>query len=412
VSRALSVALLATASSVGAATITVTQGSDPGDGAVTGSLSWAVDQANGSGGPDTITLATDVTFTGPMRVLISGDLVLQSDGTRRTISGANLTRPLFVHSGTVSIIGVDIVDGLARGGDSRCGGGGAGLGGGLFVLGGQVRVEDVSFLGNRAVGGNGGFAGLGAGGGMLGGGFGGGGGGLFAGSSNTMDGGYGGDGSYGGAPGLFNGGDGGFGGGGGFGAEDGAVDGTGGTGGFGGGGGSGTHGGDGGHGGGGGAGGFGAYGGVGRGGNGGFGGGAGWGAFEAGSPGYGGGGGLTGGGGGGAGFGGAVFAMAGRVDLVDVHFSGNGVTAGEGGTPDARGGDVFICTSSLDPTASACAAVVTAAGSTDATDVFGDFAPQETAIPVAGPLGLALLFLLLAALGIEALRRRNPQEAS
>ncbi len=67
---------------------------------------------------------------------------------------------LFVYSGAVEIDDLAIVNATTTGGGSRYGGGGggAGLGGGLFIAsGGAVRLDNVSFAQDRAVGGNGNF---------------------------------------------------------------------------------------------------------------------------------------------------------------------------------------------------------------------------------------------------------------
>ena len=214
-------------------------------------LSWAIRQANVNAGADIITLKTDVTVTGVMKTLIDGtpsggdhdsgggDLFIQSDSTRRTISGGGQFRPLFVKSGTVTIQNLDLENGKAEGGDSNWGGGGAGLGGALFVYSGNVTVQNAAFNSNNASGGSGKISGLSdGGGGMFGDGGGDGGGGLF-GDSTGYKGGYGGNHNYGGLGGLGDsgglGGNGGFGGGGGYGGNGGGDGGFGGGGGYGGG---------------------------------------------------------------------------------------------------------------------------------------------------------------------------------
>jgi hypothetical protein len=342
----------------------VTVGNDDGTGGTNGTLSWAIRQTNVNPNADTITLKTDVTVTGVMKTLIDGapsggdhdsgggDLFIQSDEIRRTISGGGQFRPLFVKSGTVTIHDMDLANGKANGGNSRWGGGGAGLGGALFVSSGSVTVQYVAFNSNNAIGGNGAASGCDdGGGGMFGNGGGNGGGGLF-GDSSGDDGGYGGNGNYGGGTasgtsdfggGGNRGGNGGFGGGGGISGGP-----TYGLGGFGGGG--------------------------GYGGNGGFGGGGGATGFTYTGTGFGGNGGGDGNGssvgGGGAGFGGAIFAMNGTTTLIDVSFSSNSVTAGTGandGIADAA--DVFICTSQD----SLCGATVNACGTTSTSKIVGAF---------------------------------------
>ncbi|MGX9727478.1 MAG: hypothetical protein ACTFAK_09215 [Candidatus Electronema sp. VV] len=345
-----------------AANYDVTVATDNGSGNTANTLSWAVRQANTNPGADTITLTTNVTVTGVMKRVLDSTLTIQSDATRRTISGNNVVRPLFVKSGTVTIKNLDLINGKAKGGDSLQGGGGAGLGGALFVYGGNVTVRDVAFNGNNATGGGGGVATNSSGGGGM---FGKarGCGGLFA-ASTGLAGGYGGFGRYGGYAGSYNdagdGYSGGFGGGGGYGSSNGGF------GGFGGGGGKGN----------GGFGGFGGFGGGGgygvNGGAGGFGGGGGGGANGGAAGGFGGGSGLGSGGngGGGAGFGGAIFAMNGTVTLINVSFSGNTVTAGGGANlGTAEGADVYICTNQD----TLCGAAVNACGSTSTSNVVGSF---------------------------------------
>jgi RimJ/RimL family protein N-acetyltransferase len=387
--------------SVHAATYNVTQATDDGSGDVANTLSWAIRQANLNAGADTITLGTDVTFTDVQRRLIDSDITLESDGTRRTISGDSTHRPLFVLSGNVVIRNLDITQGRARGGGSETGGAGAGLGGGLFVYSGTVTVSNVDFSDNHAAGGSTleplpSFVYTGGpGGGMAGGG-------GFNGDASSKDGPnqggglfsgyYGGTGDYGGYAGAEAGDPGGFGGGGNYGKLEGT------SGGFGGGGGPAgvflppllSVGGSGGFGGGGGEAAWGFVAAVG--GNGGFGGGGGVGGkniyvdqatydeyigdvpeedrpdcgdppfyytFPA-SGGYGGFGGGDGNpvaygcgqidigsyrGGGGAGFGGAVFVKKGTLSLRQVSFNGNTATGGTGfNDGEGRGGALFLCT--------------------------------------------------------------------
>ncbi len=362
----------------------VTEPNDDGIGQSQGTLSWAILQANTvSHGADTITLKTDVNVNGAMKTLINSDITLQSDSTKRTISGNNQFRPLFVKSGNITIKNLTLANGKAKGGNSNQGGGGAGLGGALFIYDGNVVIDGVAFNNNSANGGNGGDTtqSLG-GGGLFGNGGGYGGGGLFA-ASTGYTGAYGGNGTYKG--------DTDFGIGGSFdnSADDGQYGDSGGFGG-GGGGGSTTYSGYG----------YGGiqYGGSAHAGNGGFGsGGGGYNDFGVTYGGFGGSGGFGGGGGGslgtdgglggfgggnadftgggGAGFGGAIFAMKGTTTLINSTFSGNTVTAGSGasgGTADAK--DLFICTSDLDPTAAACSAVVNVCN-TSTSEVVGSLAP-------------------------------------
>jgi hypothetical protein len=329
----------------------VTRNTDNGLGNTTGTLSWAIRQANAVDGDDTITLATNVTITGVMKTLINSNVVINGGGF--TVSGDQDSdgmgdfRPFFIKSGTVAMNDLTIADGLALGGTSGLGGGGAGMGGGLFIYDGNVTLNNLIFTNNRAIGGNALTRTFGHGGGGMYGSTMGvdayGGGGLFA-HATTPVGAYGGLGTYGGSGGRRNSGnnsqgtDGGFGGGGGgYGDSFGVL--FGGDGGFGGGGGGAyLEGGNGGFGGGGGfadrntSGGHGGFGGGGsasRNATGGFGGGIG-GAnrrFDSGS---------------GAGMGGAVFIRSGNLTIANSTFSNNSAAGGTGGNPgQGLGGAIF-----------------------------------------------------------------------
>jgi hypothetical protein len=329
-----------------AANYNVTQANDDGTGGTSGSLSWAILEANTAGGTNTITLTTDVALSGVMTRLINGpdnsnfNLTIQSDSGSRNIScgtsgSPGNFRPFFVKSGSVTLSNLNINYCKAQGGSggfqigSYGGGGGAGLGGALFVYAGDVVVDNVNFSGNSAVGGGlvaiGSTGQYGGGGGMFGAGAatgsGGGGGGLFASASGTSNAvgyaggafGAGGVQSFGGGGvgTTVNGSNGGFGGGGGAGAITAAK------GGFGGGGGS-----------------------FGSGRSGGFGAGAG---------------GISGGGAGG-GLGGAIFVKTGTLTVKTATFTNNTATggvqppsgAGRGAVGSGYGGAIFVCTTDLD----------------------------------------------------------------
>jgi len=142
----------------------------------------------------------------PLVFAPSGSLTIVGNGF--TLSGADQFHGLAFGQGSVSISGLNIVHTLAHGGDGgngpAGGGGGAGLGGGLFVGSrADVRLTDVHFADNRAVGGDGGSytggstGGGGGGGGGLGGDGGGGGqgGGGGGGIGTGADGGAGANGS-------------------------------------------------------------------------------------------------------------------------------------------------------------------------------------------------------------------------
>lgn len=376
-----------------AATFTVSSLSDSG----AGSLRQAILDANAAGGTNSIGFTTGtgtVTLTSDLPPIMTS-VTIDSAGVC-TIDGAGLYRAFFVgkFSGTspqaiaVTIANLTIRNTKAKGGDGATGfagaGGGMGAGGAIFVCpSASVTINNVTFLGNNATGGNGGgntANGFGGGGGLGGNGAGngfsgGGGGGLgvnatggingAAGAAGILTGAASGGASFDGAAGGANGGGGGGANGGVASAGGGGIGGAAGlgSGGF---GGAGGFGGGGGGGGlalvnnsfiqsGGGAGGYGGGGGAappaiaaGNGGFGGGGGGGGAGASPAGNaPGYGGGYGnqqtspINGGnGGGGAGFGGAVFvAPGGALTASGCWFDNtNSVTGGLAGGSGATNG--------------------------------------------------------------------------
>ena len=131
----------------------------------------AINNANASAADDTITLTADILLTGDLPVIgvrqvdgtvvPSGALTLQSDsGHHYQISGEDTYSVLFVSAGMLDVVNVDLVNGVARGGNGGIGtffgggvGGGLGAGGALFVnSGASVRLTGVSFAGNAAVG--------------------------------------------------------------------------------------------------------------------------------------------------------------------------------------------------------------------------------------------------------------------
>ena len=354
-----------------------------------GTLRQAINFANQNPGT-TVTFGTgiqSITLTGNLPLIYGNNTVIDGGAAGITLNGAGQFRGFFVSglptgegSGepaaiSVEIIGIQLRNVLARGGNgSDGGGGGLGAGGGVFVNdNANVTLTRVSFDGASARGGNGSLTGkyfTGGGGGLGGeGGSGGtstqgsGGGGLFyAGAGGTGAKGGGGGGSVGGGTGTTGGS--------GYtaivGGAAGTTDGaTGSPGRFGGGGGGG-----GGTGGSGAAGGFGGGGGGGGpgnstpfygGGGGGFGGGGGSSFFFGGAGGFGGGGGGgdedgrarssvggfaagtgsggsgargSSGGGGGAGLGGAVFVAKGGALTI----GGGGSIGGSGGAAGGTGG--------------------------------------------------------------------------
>ena len=255
---------------------------------------------------DTITFTANITLTSPLPNLQRS---VQINGANFTLSGGDISRVLYVQSGTVDIVDLKISNGRVHGGgggNAGSGGGGgggaAGLGGALYIAStGAVTATNVSFNGNAVVGGYGGARNSNAPGG-------GGGGGGTSGNGANANGGGGAGGAGGGGNGSptasGQGQPGGFGGGGGGGGQQ---AGTGGFGGGGGGGGGSTIGGT-------------------AGAAGGFGGGNG---NAAGDP--------FAGGGGGAGLGGAIFVQ----DGGQLHFNGSLNISGN----TAQGGNAGSTTS-------------------------------------------------------------------
>ncbi|HEY6329725.1 MAG TPA: choice-of-anchor tandem repeat GloVer-containing protein, partial [Blastocatellia bacterium] len=241
----------------------VTTNADTGSGSL---RTVIADAASG----DTITFAAaldglTITLTSG-EILINKNLTITGPGSGMlSISGSNSSRIFFISTGTVSISGLTLENGMAKGGNggnSALGGGGggaAGMGGDIFVFDANLTLADVTCNNSEALGGNGGgtggTGGNGGGGGGIGGnganatataGGNGGSGGNLGGSggtggtsSPTTSGSNGGSGAGGGGGGGrttgggANGGTAGFGGGGG-GSGEGTAGGTAGNGGFGG----------------------------------------------------------------------------------------------------------------------------------------------------------------------------------
>mgnify|MGYP000926722234 FL=1 len=178
-----------------AATYTVTSTEDTD---AEGTLRWAIVQANANPGSQ-IDLADSlgtITLTSSLPLITAA--VTIHGGVGNTVSGDDLHRIFFVDApgSAVTIEGLHLAHGLAKGGNGGdLGGGGLGAGGALFVASGAVTVRSVSFANNSAVGGNG--AGLGIGGAV------GGGGGLGGnGGTGTLLFGAGGGGGHGGNGGM------------------------------------------------------------------------------------------------------------------------------------------------------------------------------------------------------------------
>ncbi len=270
------------------------------DTGAAGELRAAVNTACVGSTIDLTALSGSITLVNRLR--IDDNLTINGPGASGlAIDGGASTRLFFIGNGNVSISNLTLQNGLGKGGDTGgVGGGGAGMGGAIFQNGGNLSIEGVAFSGNTAQGGGAANGGSGGGGfsGLASGSAGGAGGDLF-GIGGYVGGGSGGPGAGGGtAPSdSGNGGNGGFGGGGGY---AGVESGNGGSGGFGGGGGVASEG-------------------------------------NPGNPGYGG---NTQGG---AGFGGAIFAYAGTLTLINDSFSGNQAIGGTSGqTGQGKGGAIFI----------------------------------------------------------------------
>ncbi|MGH8048275.1 MAG: beta strand repeat-containing protein, partial [Chthoniobacterales bacterium] len=150
---ALAIAALA---SLHADTFTVTTTADTG---AEGTLRWAITQANANAGSSiafTDNLGT-ITLTSALPDIIAATTIL--GGIGNTVSGNNLYRIFLIDaaSSTVTISGLSLVNGRARGGNGGIGGGGGlGAGGAIYVHAGALEVSGISLQGNSAIGGNGG----------------------------------------------------------------------------------------------------------------------------------------------------------------------------------------------------------------------------------------------------------------
>jgi fibronectin-binding autotransporter adhesin len=154
-----------------ASTYQVTSTADDGS---TGTLRWAINQANNEeNGTININVGGTITLTSPLPVITFEGSITGVAGT--TINGNNLYRPFFIDLEaeqpleTLSISNLTISNGMAHGGNGGDGafggGGGLGAGGAIFVNAGAVTLSNVTTTNSKAVGGNGGNAGDGTGGG-------------------------------------------------------------------------------------------------------------------------------------------------------------------------------------------------------------------------------------------------------
>lgn len=131
------VLLLLSSRRANAATFTVsrTTDADPNGPGQAGELRWAINQANASPEADTITFSVTgaIVLAGPLP-LIASDIAISGPGaTNLAVDGASKYRIFFVRTGTVSVSGLTLRNGVARGGNGGAGtvggGGGAGMGG-------------------------------------------------------------------------------------------------------------------------------------------------------------------------------------------------------------------------------------------------------------------------------------------
>jgi hypothetical protein len=250
---------------------------------------------------------------------INKDLTIDGQGRNITISGGTKTSLFVIKGGEVNLKNLTLKDGLAKGGNGTKGtingfgpgGGGAGLGGAIAISNGNITVDNVDFINNHAIGGNGAPSTAPKGDYLF---QAGSGGGSSLGNGGKQPGRDGGERGYNGNSGALGGG--------GSGGTNGgdmnrspSAGGNGGNGGFGGGGGAGGSS-------------FTIR--AGSGGSGGFAAGnAGDGVFVRR--------GITGGGGGGAALGGAIFIYDGSLSLKNSSFSGSSVSAGKGGNGQNNG---------------------------------------------------------------------------
>lgn len=138
-----------------ATTFKVTNNNDSGPG----SLRQAIIDAIATPELDTIDL-TGVSGTivlNSTAVLHTGNDIHFKDDGNTTISGQDRVQIITVNGANVTFTGLTFANGLAKGGDGSLGGGGGlGAGGALFINAGSATLNNVTFLRNKAQGGNGG----------------------------------------------------------------------------------------------------------------------------------------------------------------------------------------------------------------------------------------------------------------
>lgn len=109
----------------------------------------------------TITDDLDNPFGPTATPIITSDLTIDGNGSDLQRSGTTLMRAFAVDSGgALTLENVRVKDFYAKGGNGGQlgGGGGLGAGGAVYVRGGALTIENSTFDGNRAEGGNGGNA--------------------------------------------------------------------------------------------------------------------------------------------------------------------------------------------------------------------------------------------------------------
>lgn len=122
-----------------------------------GTLRWAINQANSA--EEKITI--DLTKVKKAIVLeqelptITKDLTIE--GKENTVISGNKRHRVFqIKNGNVNLKNIAIIEGVAKGSQGENGkGGGAGMGGGLLMEGGKVKLTQVTFMDNQAIGGEG-----------------------------------------------------------------------------------------------------------------------------------------------------------------------------------------------------------------------------------------------------------------
>ncbi|HEY1784876.1 MAG TPA: autotransporter domain-containing protein [Pirellulales bacterium] len=144
-----------------AADIVVNSSADDGS---SGTLRWAINQANASPGSTidfNLTPGSTINLTSPLPPIESNVTINGAGATGLKVDGGGANAAFFVDNGTVKIENLTIANTNAVGGaggtGSGGGGGGLGAGGALFVNNtANVTIQNVTFQNNAATGGAGG----------------------------------------------------------------------------------------------------------------------------------------------------------------------------------------------------------------------------------------------------------------